>query len=269
MAGRRSLNVSSLSTQELRLSLAQRQLLRAALFPMVIACSNVRLGLRANPAIPIDFNPARPYPEFDRFLAESLLRLWKRLYSLFPRKGRPRFRLDLIELCLCALAVRASALAMRHGHISPAIPRYRLVRIRLLGLLENTRRRAKRATLKEKGSHVYSTYRDRWIKFARWLRYYALTCRCGKALVPGLSRRRYRWIVDTAMKVAQRELNKSGIPIPDEVELRRLVRRLIRDVRRYRVEFSIRNLLDKPAGASYLASYVVRHAKNSEHKGAC
>jgi hypothetical protein len=70
------------------------------------------------------------------------------------------------------------------------------------------------------------------------------------------------------MKVAQRELNKRAMPIPEEVELRRLVRRVIRGVRRYRVEFSIRDLLDKPAGASYLASYIVRSAKNSGQKGA-
>lgn len=36
MAGKRSFNVSSLSTQELRLSLVQRRFLRAALLPMVL-----------------------------------------------------------------------------------------------------------------------------------------------------------------------------------------------------------------------------------------
>jgi hypothetical protein len=263
---RRSLKVGSLSTQELRLSLAQRQLLRAALLPMMIACSNVTSGHRANPAIPISFDPTLPRPQFDRVLAELLLRLWNRLYSLFARQGRPRLHLDLIELNMCALGVRATAVAIGHGHIRPATPKYRLVRVRLLGLLENARRRAKRAALKDVGPHLCSAYHERWRKFNRWLRYYALTCRCGKPLVPGLNRPRHRWIVEMATSVAQRELNKRGVPTPEPGELKRLVRKVIREVRRYRVALSIRDLLDNPAGASYLAAYIAEHAKGSKQK---
>jgi hypothetical protein len=258
---RRSLKVGSLSTQELRLSLAQRQLLRAALLPMMIACSNVRSGHRANPAIPISFDPTLPRPQFDGVLAELLLRLWNRLYSLFARQGRPRLHLDLIELNMCALGVRATAVAIGHGHIRPATPKYRLVRVRLLGLLENARRRAKRAALKDVGPHLCSAYHERWRKFNRWLRYYALTCRCGKPLVPGLNRPRYRWIVDKVMKVAQQELNKRGIPIPESRELRCLVRKLLRETRRYRVEVSVSDLLERPEGGAYLSSYLVQHSQ--------
>ena len=268
MVVRRSLNVSSLSCQELRLSLIQRRFLRAALLPMVIACSNVREGQQPNPAIPMDFSPAPSGRKFNSFLANSLLRFWERLCGVLQRPGRVRLRLDVIELGLCALGVRALAIAIRHGHVSAPVGKHELVRIRLLRLLENARRRADRAAHKELASHVYSGYRQRWRKFSRWLRYYALTCRCGKPLVPGSNRRRYRWTIDMATKVAQRELKSRDIPVPEPDELRRLVRKVIRSIRRYRVVLSIRDLLTRPAGASYLA-YVVEHASDSERKGAC
>jgi len=71
------------------------------------------------------------------------------------------------------------------------------------------------------------------------------------------------------MKVAQRELKKRDVPIPEPTELKRLVRKVIREVRRYRVGLSIRDLLDNPAGATYLVSYILQHASDSERKGAC
>jgi hypothetical protein len=79
-------------------------------------------------------------------------------------------------------------------------------------------------------------------------------------------RKRYRWIVDVAAKRAEQELRSRGYTGLTQEEIRPLVRKAIREVRRWRVGLSVRDVLGRPAGASYLAWYIIRKNENNRSK---
>jgi hypothetical protein len=190
-----------------------------------------------------------------------MMRLWSTIYRFFVSPVRARVALDFIELNAFALAVRANARQLRHGHITLPGTKHALVRRRLLDLLEKYRRRAKRAAEKDLGLKAVAQLQERWHGFARWLSFFATSCRCGKVLVPGFCHRWRRFIIDTAVDVAGKELATIGVEPPTPGELRRLVRLALSEVRRGRTRWGVRTLLTSLDGASYLRHFVLERTQ--------
>lgn len=249
-----------------RLTATQHDIVRPGLLPIVIACVRSREGQFPRAEMPILFDPSLPTGTYEPTLAEKMIRLWSNAYPSFGSGRRARSALDFIDLSACALGVRATARQLRHGHIKLSGTRHALIRRRLLDLLEKARRRAMRRAQKELGPEVVGELQRRWHGFARWLSFYATSCRCGKPLVPGL---RYRWrhfVIDSAVEVARKELAEIGVEAPAPRELRRLVRLAVSAVRRGRAGWGIRTLITKPEGGRYLQHFILQRTTNHQRE---
>jgi len=245
-------------TVRLRLTGMQVDYLRPGLLREVIACFRIRDGESPSAEMPVVFDPSLPCGSYDRVLANRIIQLWATAYPHFGSKRRARIALDFVQLSACALAVRTNARQLRHGHITLPGVRHTLVRSRLLRLLENSRRRATRAAEKAIGLEAVAEIQRRWHGFARWLSFYATSCRCGKSLIPG---QRYQWrrfVIDTAVEIARKELTAIGLEPPQARDLRRLVRLAISSVRRGRAGWGIRTLITRPEGGSYLLHFILK-----------
>ncbi len=72
----------------------------------------------------------------------------------------------------------------------------------------------------------------------------------------------YSNILNGAVEVASRELTRRGWYVPPEAELRQAVQAALHEVRRGQLGWKIRTLLTQPAGADFLASFVMRRTNN-------
>jgi hypothetical protein len=189
-----------------------------------------------------------------------MMRLWSTIYRFFVSPVRARVALDFIELNAFALAVRANARQLRHGHITLPGTKHALVRRRLLDLLEKYRWRAKRAAEKDLGLKAVAQLQERWHGFARWLSFFATSCRCGKVLVPGSCHRWRRFIIDGCRRRRKRT-GDDRCGTSHAGELRRLVRLALSEVRRGRTGWGVRTLLTSLDGASYLRHFVLERTQ--------
>ncbi len=249
-------------TVGLRLTGMQVDYLRPGLHQAVVACVRIREGQSPRAEMPIVFDRSLPQGTYDPVLAKGILSLWSTIYPAFGAKRRVRITLDFIQLSVCALAVRSNARRLRHGHITLPGTRRSLVQKRLLDLLEKSRKRAERAAQEELGPEVVAKLQRRWHGFARWLSFYATSCRCGKALLPGVWYLWRRFVLDNAAEVARKELRAIGVEPPEPKEFRRLIRLAVRSVRRGRAGWGVRTLITKPQGGSYLLRFILKRTKN-------
>jgi hypothetical protein len=100
----------------------------------------------------------------------------------------------------------------------------------------------------------------RWILFARWVKFWALTERYTNPVQKFVLARRRR-IVNAAVRIAKEELISRRMDLPTDLDLRRLARRAIHEVRRHRRGFGIRTLLDEPFGHQFLVEFIIKRLK--------
>ena len=142
------------------------------------------------------------------------------------------------EIAACALAVRIAVKCHRHGHVRLEIPRIEAAAKRLLRRLEAVRKRTKRAEIGRAGPHEYKRKSQEWRAFVRWLHVHIPNCSCFRRRRLPLRYSR-RATVDKLVAWAREELIDRKAEIPDERELRRLVRLALRYVRRGRTGCTI------------------------------
>ena len=182
------------------------------------------------------FDPGTFRQEF----MDSLLALRTNLSSL-GAGGRLRANTSY-EIAACSLAVRIAIKRHRHGHTLLDIPRIEAAAKRLLRRLEVVRKRAKRAEIGQAGPEEYKRQSQDWRAFVQWVRVHVPSCSCVWRRRPAPAFRR-RGIVDTLVAWTREELKDRKAEIPDDKELRRLVKLPLRYVRRGRTSFGIPDLL--------------------------
>ncbi len=190
---------------------------------------------------------------FHQSSMDSILALRTALSSLGVG-GRLRLETSF-EIAACALAVRIALKRQRHGHVRLEIPGIDTASKRLLGRLETVRKRAKRTEVTREGLGNYQRKAREWKEFVRWLRVHIPNCNCRRRQPTRGNHRRA--MVDQLVTWTREELKGSKAQIPDDRELRRLVRLQLRYIRRGRTGFGIRDLMnDKGFAAIRLAAFV-------------
>ena len=153
-----------------------------------------------------------------------------------------RLRLDPFELGACTLAVRVTEMMVRHGHTQAWLSNHKNATRRLLAKIERLRKRAKRAFIRVHGHAAFSEASQRWQRFVRFARAYFLFCRCNRARLPGGIRVCRRHLVQDWIHMFKEELPGAGLQVPAEKELRNLVRRALRSVRRLTADMGVKTV---------------------------
>lgn len=250
------------STLFLRASSRDRLLMLAGINPIV---ANYRLGESGRRSANVArvwssrFDPG----EYSQAMMDDLLTVRERLMNL---KSYARLRFDTsFQIAGCAMAVRIATKNHRHGHPMPQIPKIGTAAKRLLNRLETLRKRAKRAELRQLGADVYRQKTEAWRRFIVWIRTHLTDCKCipRRKVTSGRS----RLIVSTLVNWTRTELKNRRAQVPDEPELRKLVRLALRYVRRGRKGYGVRDLLDdKVFAASQLATFVTLRVEKASNR---
>jgi hypothetical protein len=171
-----------------------------------------------------------------------------------------------MEFAACALAVRVAVKRHRHGHQLLDIAGVDGASARLLRRLETARKCAKRAEIRQLGADGYQEAAHAWREFSTWMRVHFLDCTCKQK--PRILPSRHRKVLITRFtQLARAELIERKHHVPDERELRKLIRLCLRYVRRGRSRFSFKNLLnDKITAAAHFCNFVVLHGEKEEKK---
>ena len=201
---------------------------------------------------------------FDQRLADRVLALYTKVLSLIAG-GRLRVTTST-DIAACAFAVRVAVRRHHHEHHLLDIANIDASSARLLRRLETVRKRAKRAEIRQLGEGGYQEAAHAWREFSTWLRVHLLDCRCKrKRRIPPLRHRRV--LVNEFAQLAWNELTDRRHNIPEDRELRRLVRLCLRYVRRGRSRFSFWDLThDKITAAAHFANFVILHGEKAERK---
>ena len=144
-----------------------------------------------------------------------------------------RVRFDVFEIAALILSARATQTAVRHQHIKPRPRRHKAAAQRILRKLERYRQRAKRTFIRARGESDFKDASGRWRRLVRFIRLEFLFCTCQRRLLacPGIATIR-KLRVREWMEGLKRELPELGRDVPPEKDLRALVRRALRSVRR-------------------------------------
>lgn len=201
---------------------------------------------------------------YDQDLMDGIIALRVTVVSLAPSG---RLRVDTsFEIGACALAVRVVARRCRHGHTRFDMPQVDRASKRLLRRLEVVRKRAKRAEVRRSGLNSYQARAHEWQRFIRWIRVHIPDCGSTRLRRPA----RFgppKMIVDKLVSWVRAELMECKQRLPNERELRRLVRLALRYIRRGRRGFSGRYFLeDKVFASAYLANFVTTRLENASSR---
>jgi hypothetical protein len=253
------------TTHVLRLSPRDQQLISAGLAWIVANYDLYRIKGRVPNA-----RPERRWKRnfnlgvYDQRLMDRVLVFHAKVSSL-TAGGRLRVATSA-EFAACALAVRVAVTRHHHRHRLLDIADVENSSARLLRRIEAARKRAKRAEVRQLGENGYQDAARAWRNFSTWLRVHFLDCRCKrKRRAP--PKRYHRALVHQFAQLAWNELTDRRHKIPDDRELRRLVRACIRYVRRGRSRFSMRDLLtNQITAASHFANFVILHDEKAERK---
>jgi len=244
----------------IRLPVNQIRLLEPGLRKIIVGLADIKhrgCSINAQLAMVSGF-PKTGTGNYYELWADMLMAIWRRLYPVFEHttSGRVRLHFDCFELGACELAARISQ------RLAPTAETRASVSV-LLKRLEIHRKRAKRSYVRLNGNTAYAYASKQWRDFVRWIRFHIVrkpSIRLDKPI--DITRRpsMRRWdqrVIRWAMEAARRELTSRGEPVPTEDELHRLVRLAVGYVRRGRVGLSVRDLVSRPAGANYLAWFVL------------
>lgn len=192
---------------------------------------------------------------YNQQFMDDVLAVHANVASLSASNGRLRFA-NSFQVAACALAVRVALKRHRHGHDPLDISGIKSVTKRLLGRLEAVRKRAKRADVSLHGMDVYRQKASDWQRFVVWLRTHVASCGC----IPPCRRKspsRRSERLDVFVEWAKEELRDREDQVPEDAELRTLVRQLLAYVRRHRTTYTERDLRDdKVFAASRFANFV-------------
>jgi hypothetical protein len=201
---------------------------------------------------------------YDPRLLERMLALHATLKSV---KAGGSLRVEsAMEIAACALSVRVAVTRHRHGHQKLDIASVKTCSASLLRRLESARKRAKRSEVRQLGADAYKKAAHAWREFSTWMRVHLLECRCKhkRRITPY---RGSRILVTMFTEWARAELIARKHKVPAEPELRRLVRRALRYVRRGRSRLRVLDLNnDRITAASHFANHVILHDEKVERK---
>jgi hypothetical protein len=195
---------------------------------------------------------------YDEQFMKAVLQVGHAMY--LRRASGGRFQsFSCFHLAACAFGVRVTLLRLRRGEITVQAKNPEASARRLLGRIENARRRARTAFIIERGAAAYQQRAEAWRLFIEWMRWYFLQGY-------GVSRKRHlpsvrkhqRHRIALLMEWAQSALTSRESVVPPEAELRRLIRMAVRYVRRRRTGFT--NMLDlkrsRQETAIWLAKFI-------------
>lgn len=182
--------------------------------------------------------------EFDKEFMEYVLTLGDLMARWAEdRKTRShRVRLDSIMIAIMAFFTRFAEVQVRHRHLLSPVANLKKAVTGLSKKLENQRRRALRKTKAEGRGPLYSGLAERWHQFHLWMRGNLLYCGCGRTSMAS-SRRLQRLYVADCERVAKKVIQEQELRMPDQKELRELVRSAIRYSRRGRLGVGVRTLI--------------------------
>lgn len=205
---------------------------------------------------------------YNQQFMDDVLAVHANVASLSASNGRLRFA-NSFQVAACALAVRVALKRHRHGHDPLDIRGIKVAAKRVLTRLEAVRKQAKRADVSLYGMDVYRQKASDWQRFVVWLRTHVASCGC----IPRFRRKspsRRSERLDVFVEWAKEELQDRKDQVPDDAELRKLVRQLLAYVRRHRTTYTERDLRDdKVFAASRFANFVtMRLEKGSTRREA-
>ena len=182
---------------------------------------------------------------FDIEFMDRILELWSWLCGLVKESGWQSHRVTLhtIDFWLLALAIKMARHQERHWSSGPPRPNPRRWS-RLLRKLRRLEKKGRRGWLRGEDADSFESYRVRWKGFKLWIQT-SYGCLCKYPALTRLSLRRRQYVA-------------RAIQVPDEEELRRLVRLAFREVRRGRFPYSVPELVKGGPGA---CRFLVRFIK--------
>lgn len=171
-----------------------------------------------------------------------------------PDAQTHRVRLDALGIAISIFAIRSFAREVRRGQIPSLSWPQGIDRWRILTKLEKHRKRAKRKWLSSGDRKTYDERGQRWRRFLGWVRESLRPIHV--LLLQDFYRRRLDAIVATVKRVLIEETNEN---LPDDRELRKLVRVMCRHIRRERAPILIKDILVcSDSGRAFITSYMVR-----------
>jgi len=183
------------------------------------------------------------------FFRKRLRELWTRLdaaLSSNPQQSRYRVALDLLEVGLCITAVRAAKRTKGRSSSHSSIPNDeagRRRRAELIRVLENLERRLRRRFEHECGdADAAAQFLQKLAEYRKIIVHEFFR---PKRFTSGLKKMR-RELFERLVTIACAGLEREGSEVPPEKELRKLISRWLKDVRRHRVAVGKVALYENP-----------------------
>lgn len=247
------------SPLSMRISRAQLEVLIADLEPLVwLSRTNAanRKFLREFPSFLLPV----PLPRISSAGHKRLLQLWTRLEHLSsgPQQSRHRLAFDVFEAALCSTALRAAMRVRSQPCLRPTVRNVgnsKRRRIELLHRMENYLRQIRRRFKAEMDNSARAT--KLLAEFDRYRRTLVRELFRHYPLVPNRFKALKRRLFQTLVTIAEEGLKEAGSEVPPAKELRKLVSRWLRDVRRFRADVAPLDLLrEPPVGKRCLVTFI-------------
>lgn len=172
--------------------------------------------------------------------------------------GTHRVRLDAMQIAVCQFAIRSFDRRIRRGQILSLVWPTGTNKESLLKKLEKHRKRAKRKWLRFGDPPQYQELSRRWRRFLGWVRE---NHRPIRPRLLNVYKQHLNWVLANAKRVLAAEMLG---PIPEDRELRKLVRKMIRHVRRGRAPVTMKELMvGSDVGHWFIAKYLPPLIANS------
>ena len=226
------------TTNELRMSRSQIQLLSRGADIIIYYCSDLRLA------------------EYDPPLYAEILQVAGYLRGLLTRPSAKthRVRLNALGLAVCMFGIRSVGREIRRGQIRSLQWPEGVDKNRLLRKLETHRKRAKRRWLRTGDSAAYKDWSKRWRRFLSRVNESLRPIR--NSTLRDYYRRRLDQLVPIVTRVLAEETNEN---LPPDQELRQMVRKMCRHIRRERAPVTMKDLwVCSAAGRDFIASHMLK-----------
>jgi hypothetical protein len=227
--------------------------------------SNLKPILDAG-VLPPRRQPPQPYQigSYERDVMKLYVELLDRLTPLWDSGQGHRLYLNAIDIAILILAVRITMAPIYGQWVHPPLNYRRASAKRLVRTLENHRKRARRAWT-HSNAEQYAEMQERWHLFRGWLRRDVLPRPFRPPRVNGM--RVHRWFIGKMVEQVKDELIGNGIDPPEDKQLRRFVRMMLRYHRRWRCPISLPDLCNgKPRTRLQAAIFVKKRLDKARFK---